>query len=383
MYQYTEFDQQFIRSRAAQYRDQLERKKPGHLEEPRVRLLTGDFDADGEADLAAAFLADCADASCAETRGKWTVGVIWGDTGWSHLATSERFAPKFLGPVDLTGDEYPELVFTIEQCGAHTCYKNAQVLSGHGGERFRRILYLGDDVEGYGSRGLPQEVEIVQPADKTEQTEQAGDALPRLEVSGGLVGSAGAGIFQRRSHVVWAWRPDHHKLERVGTRWEPSDLRLHRFHDAVVALQRGELADAQKLFAEVIANKELRELPTEASPDPELAEAMRTQLAHTARFMLARLALERGDTDRFARLRDELQASAPKSPPTQAVQQLDEAWRGSEHAAEACESAAEAFPKATDDEWVLDSLQLGYNAPVTFDADFERGLCAGLDESSQ
>ena len=39
MYQYTEFDRQFIRSRAAQYRDQLERNLAGHLSDEEFRPL--------------------------------------------------------------------------------------------------------------------------------------------------------------------------------------------------------------------------------------------------------------------------------------------------------------------------------------------------------
>jgi hypothetical protein len=362
---------------AAWIRERLAQKTAEKLEEKRVRLTTGDFDADDKPDLAASFFADCADQSCLK-GGRWTVGVVWGDSGWSQLATSEDAAPEFFDPVDLTGDEHPELIFTTEQCGAHTCYKHVEVLSGHGDSRFRRIFHLGDDVEGYGSRGLPQEVEIVEATDGDD----VGAALPRLEVSGGLVGSAGAGVFQRASHTSWAWQPESGKLGHVGTCWEPSNLRLHRFHDAIVELQRGNPARAEKLLSEVINSDKLDELPSEASPDPAFAEAMRTQLAHTARFVLARLALQRSDVDRFARLRDELQASTPNSPATRAVLRLDEKWRGKEQAAAACQAAAKAFPTESDDDWVLDSFQLGYNAPVTFDADVERGLCAGLDAPS-
>ena len=39
MYQYTDFDRQFIRNRAAQYRDQLERKLAGTLSEDDFRPL--------------------------------------------------------------------------------------------------------------------------------------------------------------------------------------------------------------------------------------------------------------------------------------------------------------------------------------------------------
>src|ERR1700712_5576488 len=39
MYQYTEFDKQFVRQRAAQFRDQLERNLSGRLPEDEFRAL--------------------------------------------------------------------------------------------------------------------------------------------------------------------------------------------------------------------------------------------------------------------------------------------------------------------------------------------------------
>ena len=39
MYQYTEFDRQFIRARAAQHRDQLERNQAGTLSDDEFRPL--------------------------------------------------------------------------------------------------------------------------------------------------------------------------------------------------------------------------------------------------------------------------------------------------------------------------------------------------------
>ena len=39
MYQYTDFDRQFVRSRAAQYRDQLERNLAGKLSDDDFRPL--------------------------------------------------------------------------------------------------------------------------------------------------------------------------------------------------------------------------------------------------------------------------------------------------------------------------------------------------------
>jgi hypothetical protein len=346
----------------------LNRSKPDELDKSRIYWTTGDYDGDGQGDLAAAFYAECKDIDC-HGPGRWSVGVVWGSGGWSQLAKSERFAPEFIGPADMTGDQHPELIFTFEKCGAHTCYENLQVLSAHGQKQFRQIFRLGDEVKARGARGLPQKVELVRSDD---------DQLPHLMVSGGLVGSAGAGNFQRVAHTMWAWDAKSQQFEHTATRWTPSDIRLHRFHDAVAALERGNLKSAKEDLDEVIRSDALRELAADAKPDPNFEEALRTQLGLTARFMLARIALQEGDRARTDRIVEELEASAPKSPATEAARTLQSTWVETRSVPRACQAAAQLFPATAADDWVLDAVALGYNAPVKFTDDFNRGLCAGL-----
>lgn len=351
----------------------LNQTKPDRLDKSRVFWTTGDYDADGRADLAAAFFAGCADPACAQ-GGLWTVGVAWGGGGWSKLAEAPRYAPEFVGPADLTGDKHPELIVALKDCGAHTCFENVQVYTSDGRRPFRQVLDLADHVSGYGGGGLPQEVRIEQPDDES-------DALPALAISGGLVNSAGAGAFQRSSTVLWKWNEQRHVIEPVETRWQASDLRLHRFHDAIIALDHGDIEKAKAALAEVIDDPTLRELPEEIEPDADYAKKLREQLADTARFELARIALQQGQSSQYDQIRDRLSSSATPGPAARATVKLGAIFEKTSDLAAACHDAAAVFPEKPDDDWVLDAIGLGYNAPVKFTADVHRGLCAGLAPS--
>ncbi len=351
---------------------QLDKTKPSSLRHHRLKFEKGDFDGDGKPDLAVVFLADCTPESCADHR-KWTVGVLWGGDGWSKVAESPRFAPELVDPADLTGDGHPELIVALKECGAHTCFKDVKAYSAQGDKPFRQIMDTGSDASGYGAAGLPQKIELVPSPDS-----KAKHPRSTLAISGGMVNSAGAGLFQRRATVVWRWDEATGQMVPGQTKWASSDLRLFRLHDALVEMERGDLEQAKRDLREVITSPKLRELPRQLGNDPTYARAMREQLAQTARFELARIALQQQKVDEYERQMSELAADAPKSPATEATRVLGASWRQSASVPVACQKAAAVFPHKENDGWVLDSVRLGYNAPVKFTADFKNGLCAGL-----
>ncbi len=348
-------------------KSQLDKNKPARLSDSRLSWMAGDFNTDGRDDLAAIFFGGCADPACSE-GGRWHVVVVWGGDGWSPIGQSRDHRPEFVGPVDLTGDGRPELVVSLTQCGAHTCYEDLRAYSSHGARDFRQVLHLGEDGQGYGGAGLPQNVELEQPDDE----------LPRLVVSGGLVGSVGAGPFQRSSRSVWGWNGDTGRIEQISVSWAPSKLRLHRLHDAIVALEDQRPNEAAARLWEVIEDDQLRELPDGMGTDDELSRTLRAQLTQVARFLLARIALGQDEPAAVDQHLGELSTSAPQSPATQATRKLLAEWRSSANLSRACQVAATVFPNARGDDWLLDSHQLGYNAPVKFDASRDNGLCAGL-----
>ena len=246
---------------------QLDQSKPSRLEDTRMVWSAGDYDADDRPDLAVAFFADCAYADCSKD-GQWTAGVVWGAGGWSELTRSRHEKPAFYGPADLTGDGRPELLLGVRKCGAHTCFVDTHVYSSHRRGRFRPILHRGP-----GSDSPPQSVEVVKRTDKPGA----------LKLAGGQINSAGAGIFQRSWADFYGWDEQKEDLERQRREWEATDLRLHRLHDAILALERADLERAAMFLGEVIESDALREVPEALDAEASFAQKMRDQLAQTAR----------------------------------------------------------------------------------------------------
>ncbi|MFW6058016.1 MAG: hypothetical protein ACOC9W_04090, partial [Persicimonas sp.] len=180
------------------------------------------------------------------------------------------------------------------------------------------------------------------------------------------------------SRSVWRFSSDTGRIEQLSMSWAPSKLRLHRLHDAIVALEDQSPNEAAARLWEVIEDDELRELPEGMRSDDELARTLRAQLTQVARFMLARIALDQDEPEAVDQQLSELSTSAPTSPATQATRKLLAEWRSSANLSRACQVAATVFPDTRGDDWLLDSYQLGYNAPVKFDASRDNGLCAGL-----
>lgn len=333
----------------------------------RLYWAAGDFDGDDRDDLAVVFWAGCYREDCAGDS-EWTVGVVWGDRTFTELGTSPRRRPELLKATDLTGDDRPEVGFTRERCGAHTCRLNLEVYTGHGRRDFRRVLHLGDEGTDRGT-GTPQSVDIERDDDEER---------PRIVVRGGRVGSVGGGPFQRTWRDTWRWDKDRPRFELVDTDWESSNLALHRLHDALLRLADEDLEGARKRLEEVLEDDELDVFPDSHRAAPDRARTFREQLAATARFLLARIALQEGRETAYARHVDDLMEHAPRSPATSAARRLSEALEAEGDLATACQLAATSFPDQANDDWLLDSHELGYNAPVTFDGDRPKGLCTGL-----
>ncbi|MFW5967616.1 MAG: hypothetical protein ACOCV2_08870 [Persicimonas sp.] len=332
----------------------------------RMYWAAGDFDGDDRDDLAVVFWAGCDREDCEGETG-WTVGIVWGDRTFTELGNSPRRRPNLLKATDLTGDGRPEIGFTRERCGAHTCRIDLEVYTGHGRRDFRRVLDLGDDGTDRGT-GTPQSVDV----------ERDDDERPRIVARGGRVGSVGGGPFQRTWRDTWRWEGQEAGFELAETDWESSNLALHRLHDALRRLVDEDFEGARERLEEVIEDDELEVYPDAHEADSDRRRTFREQLAATARFLLARIALQEDRQRAYQRHVDDLMERAPHSPAASAARRLAEALETEGNLAAACQLAATSFPDQPDDDWLLDSHELGYNAPVTFDGDRKKGLCTGL-----
>jgi hypothetical protein len=334
-----------------------------------ISIQAGDFDGDGERDLAVSIANECADDACAAGP-PWTVGVVWAGDQWTRLLQSEARAVEFLAPADLSGDGVPDLVVALETCGAHTCLKEVRAYSVQPSNddesaALSEIFNSRKAGKRAGDNFYPsQEVRILAEYDPA-----------RLALSGAIFGSVGAGPFQRKLTTIWQWSTQTNRLEESAEIWEKSNLRLHKFHDALVYLSKNQPEKAKEALDRVVNDAGLQELPDALSGDTRLSHRMRRQLAQAARFELARIALAKNDLKAFDEIKTRLESKTPSSPAAAATIQLGKVFKATDNAAAACKTAVAEFPEKPDDSWVLDSIQLGYNSPVKFNY---QGLCVGL-----
>ncbi len=237
-----------------------------------------------------------------------------------------------VGRVDVTGDGRPDRVLATEDCGAHTCFTRVTVQTDDGGES--RTVAPEEMRESYA------EVRLV---------DRTGDGVADIVLRGGLVGSAGAGPYQRVRETTWIWSEG--GFEQAGVVWDPSDLRLHRLQDGLLALADGELGRAAAAFAEVATDESLADTPEGADPDPVL----RDNLAEAAALFLVRVAIDRGDRSAAVEWRGRIVEPALTAP-------ADLLSAGEPCAAAAAELASRL--DALGDRWHLDDAFLGYNTPV-------------------
>ena len=328
------------------------------------QLQSGDYDGDGARDLVVVLRDFCA-ADCPAQGPNWRGFIIWGDRTWSELLTGEAAearAVALLPQGDLTGDGFPDIALSRETCGAHTCFKDARIFS----------------VASTTQKPAPLRLIF----DSAQQSDMAtakialrtGKKPAEIILSSGDIGSAGAGTFQRNSSLTYTWNPQSEKFDPGKRVWETSDLRLHRFQDALNFWADKKPDKARKAFQEVIDSPALKDLPGARKQNATLAHQLRRELSAAARFELGMLAAVRNDSDEMARLLEKLEADTPKSPATAALREFTRAWKADGDRNLACRSAASKFPTKPDDAWGLDAIQLGYNAPVKFDAS---GLCVG------
>lgn len=326
------------------------------------QVQSGDYDGDGRRDLAVV-LRDSCSADCPAQGPNWRAFIVWGNRTWSELLPGEAAEARtvaLLAQGDLSGDGLPDIALGRETCGAHTCFKNALI---------------------FGVASTTQKSARLEPIfDSAQQSDMATDKITlradkkpaQIILSSGEVGSAGAGTFQRNSSIAYTWNPKTRHFTPGKKVWEKSNLRLHRFQDALNFWEDNQLDQAQKTFREVIDSHGLQDLPDALKDNATLAHQLRRELSAAARFELGMIAAAQNDADGMERLLKKLESDAPKSPATAALRTFARAWKTDGALQAACYSGAAQFPLKPDDAWALDAIQLGYNAPVEFDA---AGLC--------
>lgn len=231
------------------------------------------------------------------------------------LGSSDLFSrlPELVSLVDMTGDERDEAIILYVTCGAHTCVNNYQIVSADGGN-LRNIVETGREA-------APELSDFISmdSVDDEQIDDATDDDLPDLVISGGLIGSAGAGI-QRPFQEVWAW--DGTSVALAEREWEDTGYRFHRLYNANAAFDEEEYDEARSLYETVIVDDSLEEVDYAYT-----VEEVRAYTRQFAAFRLALLPLLRGDITEATRWQNWLSQEYAGSPLSNATALLIQTWQ--------------------------------------------------------
>ena len=169
----------------------------------------------------------------------------------SHTVVSNQdaFAPQLYHIQDINNDGMAEVVYSIKNCGAHTCFEDVNILGWQGGNYISRLE---------GST-------LDYPYPEIKLTDFNHDGIYDLEIVGTTIASVGAGP-QRDSINVWSYDATSGNWKLTSQTKAASPFRVHVMHDAEAAMDRGEYLIASLLFQQVIEDDSLLEW---ANPESE------------------------------------------------------------------------------------------------------------------
>ncbi|HSM55231.1 MAG TPA: hypothetical protein VK879_03670 [Candidatus Sulfomarinibacteraceae bacterium] len=224
-------------------------------------------------------------------------------------------APTVVDVVDMTGDDLPEVVTVFTTCGAHTCFYDYQIIGAPDGE-IRNLVQPAEESEAPADAPVTISLAYVEEEEIRDAND---DDLPDLVISGGMIGSAGAGI-QRPRVEVWAW--DGSAISRDSQEWADTGYRFHTLYNANYDFSQEDYDLAAQKYEAAIVDPNLEDVEGFSAPASEVRDNVR----QFAAFRLSLLPLTRGDITESSRWRTWLQDEYPHAPLTEAAHLLYSRW---------------------------------------------------------
>jgi hypothetical protein len=241
---------------------------------------------------------------------------------------SPNHAPTMISISRLTDDSLSDVVLNVGSCGAHTCWDDYFVLSGHFGKIEHIVEYpatrheWGKTILHY-QRGLAQMSESALPITMSFSSHAVidfnGDGRNELILVGGQQGSAGSGR-QRTRTEIWGWTGT--GIGLVDLKWHPTTLRIHLLWEANDYYDMLNYDQAVTLYEQLISdmNVEKEDIYNSYNPDnPQL-------IAQFSAFRLALIGYTLGDPMVLDEWATWLNENFPDSTITQAVITLQAGW---------------------------------------------------------
>lgn len=209
--------------------------------------LVADTDDDAEAEIAVAVVDVPPPAQGLPVRmqvvvfdragGSYSV-AFRSETVEDPLGIPEEYAKGVVAGGDLNGDGAGELAYTLHSCGADTCFNSVHIVGGRGG------AYV---------RFTPAEGIVMSFADFHFE-DRDGDGSQELIVTGGTLGSIGAGPTRERTEV---WRWDGSAYALVETTQAAPEYLYHALLDADALLAERKFAEAEAAYVAAAEDPDL------------------------------------------------------------------------------------------------------------------------------
>lgn len=231
----------------------------------KILLAEADLDGDGTPETITALNGG---GEGAGLTGQGTIFVIRRRDGQVEVTRKAGEDPGVAlhGVADLTGDGKPEIVYSSTEAGAHTAFSRVLVATYADGH----LLVLEGTISMASMRASVEGKEIV--------------------LTGGMIGSVGAGEAQRERQERYRWTDGAFRL--VDRRFSPTDYGYHLLIDGITAEQFGRLNDARTALA--AAAEAGRQAGPASWLNPESGGSFPDAVRAFARLRLAALHLGQG-----------------------------------------------------------------------------------------
>jgi hypothetical protein len=245
--------------------------------------------------------------------------------------------PVLIALQDLNADGVTEIFFSRETCGAHTCFKQVEIL------RWNRSGFM-NLLEGR-SDDLPSpSIELIGPLN---------DGRYQIEITPQGISSVGAGPYRKFTRI-WGWSLDQSRFVVLSEQLAPPNYRIHMLHDA------DDAASAGNLEAALIMYQRVRE---DGSLDDWIkGEAGHAELAAFATYRQVNILVLLGRIEEAQEALEFLQEAVPEGSPGYGMRQLTESyWQtySETQDPEASCASAQRFAQQQSVQ-VLEPLQYGY-----------------------
>lgn len=258
------------------------------------------------------------------------------------------------GIIDFTGDNQDDVLLSLTECGAHTCWDSYYIVSTDGSETFL------DAVQSYDYKG--EAIPFMSMSySKVYSRKFTSDQYQDLIVCGGRQRGGTSQVLQREWCEVYTWNGEkvafHSRFyddNAISPFPEESNLRFFQLTDANTTFEKAEWQEATTLYETVLNDPTLTSIPP-AYFRREVGDETET-LQQFAAFRLVLIALLRNDLPLTERRIESFSSRFPKSDYTKPIEAFWSTYQNTTSMEQSCDAFYQMVPNHVNLIYPLDEL---------------------------